>query len=107
MVLLASIDEEIFSRDRYKKGQHWHTLEGAFWFKEGEWQYLMYSGGRYEDETYFPWLSKYRNADGTYSISPHYGEALYNYLTAGASAQGNLDVLIGLYSPTLKQYMRR
>lgn len=53
VVLLASIDEEIFRRDRYKKGQHWHTLEGAFWFQEGEWQYLMYSGGRYEDETYF------------------------------------------------------
>lgn len=53
VVLLASIDEEIFSRNRYKKGQHWHTLEGAFWFQEGEWQYLMYSGGRYEDETYF------------------------------------------------------
>ncbi len=53
VVLSASIDEEIFRRDRYKKGQHWHTLEGAFWFREGEWQYLMYSGGRYEDETYF------------------------------------------------------
>ncbi len=53
VVLLASIDEEIFKRDRYKEGQHWHTLEGAFWFQEGEWQYLMYSGGRYEDETYF------------------------------------------------------
>ncbi len=53
VVLLASIDEEIFKRNRYKEGQHWHTLEGAFWFQEGEWQYLMYSGGRYEDETYF------------------------------------------------------
>ena len=52
-VLRASIDEEIFSRNRYKEGQHWHTLEGAFWFREGDWQYLMYSGGRYEDETYF------------------------------------------------------
>ena len=53
VVLLASIDEEIFQRNRYKEGQHWHTLEGGFWFQEGEWQYLMYSGGRYEDETYF------------------------------------------------------
>ncbi len=52
-VVTASIDEEIFRRDRYKKGQHWHTIEGAFWFQEGDWQYLMYSGGRYEDETYF------------------------------------------------------
>lgn len=53
VVLLPSIDEEIFRRDRYKVGQHWHTLEGAFWFCDGDWQYLMYSGGRYEDETYF------------------------------------------------------
>lgn len=52
-VVTASLDEEIFRRDRYKKGQHWHTIEGAYWFQEGEWQYLMYSGGRYEDETYF------------------------------------------------------
>ncbi len=53
VVLSPSIDEEIFCRNRYKEGQHWHTLEGAYWFREGEWQYLMYSGGRYEDETYF------------------------------------------------------
>ena len=52
-VVKASIDEEIFCRNRYKDGQHWHTIEGAYWFQEGDWQYLMYSGGRYEDETYF------------------------------------------------------
>lgn len=52
-VLTPSIDEEIFKRDRYKEGQHWHTLEGAFWFCEGDWQYLMYSGSCYENETYF------------------------------------------------------
>lgn len=52
-VLTPSIDEEIFRRDRYKEGQHWHTLEGAFWFSEGDWQYLMYSGSCYENETYF------------------------------------------------------
>lgn len=52
-VLTPSIDEEIFRRDRYKKGQHWHTLEGAFYFKEGGWHYLMYSGACYENPTYF------------------------------------------------------
>ena len=52
-VLTPSIDEEIFCRDRYKKGVHWHTLEGAFWFKEGDFQYLMYSGSCYENEHYF------------------------------------------------------
>ena len=52
-VVVPSIDEEIFRRDRYKKGTHWHTIEGAFYFKEGDWQYVMYSGSCYENETYF------------------------------------------------------
>lgn len=52
-VVTASIDEEIYRRDRYEKGIHWHTLEGAFYFKEGDWQYVMYSGACYENEKYF------------------------------------------------------
>ncbi len=52
-VVLPTIDEEIFRRDRYVKGTHWHTIEGAFYFKEGDWQYVMYSGSCYENETYF------------------------------------------------------
>ncbi len=36
-----------------KKGQHWHTIEGAFYFyKEGT-HYLMYSGACYQNPTYF------------------------------------------------------
>ncbi len=30
----------------------WYTLEGPFWFQEGEWQYVMYSGGCYADDSY-------------------------------------------------------
>lgn len=52
-VVTASIDEEIYCRDRYKKGVHWHTIEGAFYFKEGDWQYVMYSGACYGNEKYF------------------------------------------------------
>ena len=52
-VVTASIDEEIYCRDRYEKGIHWHTIEGAFYFKEGDWQYVMYSGACYENEKYF------------------------------------------------------
>ena len=52
-VVVPSIDEEIYRRDRYKKGSHWHTIEGAFYFKEGDWQYVMYSGACYENEKYF------------------------------------------------------
>ncbi len=52
-VVVPTLDEEIYRRDRYKKGQHWHTIEGAFYFKEGDWQYVMYSGSCYENENYF------------------------------------------------------
>lgn len=52
-VIMPSIDEEIYRRDRYKPGVHWHTVEGAFYFKEGDWQYVMYSGACYENDKYF------------------------------------------------------
>lgn len=52
-VVEPTLDEEIFRRDRYAKGQHWHTIEGAFYFKEGDWQYVMYSGNCYLQPTYY------------------------------------------------------
>ena len=51
-VIVPTMDEEIFMRNRLGDGRHWHTIEGAFWFREGEWQYLMYSGGCYDNESY-------------------------------------------------------
>lgn len=48
-----TLDEEIFMRDRFRKGQHWHTLEGAFYFREGDWHYLIYSGNCYQNEYYY------------------------------------------------------
>ena len=36
LVVEPTLDEDIYRRDRYKKGQHWYTIEGAFYFKEGE-----------------------------------------------------------------------
>ncbi len=52
-VVVPTIDEDIFRKDRYKKGVHWHTIEGAFYFREGDWHYLMYSGNCYEQPTYY------------------------------------------------------
>lgn len=52
-VVEPTLDEDIFRKDRYKKGQHWHTIEGACYFKEGDWQYVMYSGNCYEQPTYY------------------------------------------------------
>ena len=52
-VVRPTLDEEIFMRDRFKKGQHWHTIEGAFYFSEGDDHYLIYSGNCYQNERYY------------------------------------------------------
>lgn len=44
--------EELFRANRYGDGKDYYTLEGPFWFKEGEWQYVMYSGGCFENDSY-------------------------------------------------------
>ena len=51
-VIVPTMDEEIFMRNRFGDGKDWHTIEGAFWFREGDWQYLMYSGGCFENDSY-------------------------------------------------------
>lgn len=50
-VIVPDFDEEIFT-PKYSKANPWHTIEGPFWFSEGDWQYVMYSGGCYQDDTY-------------------------------------------------------
>lgn len=52
-VVVPTLDEDIYRRNRYRWGKHWHTIEGAFYFKEGDWQYLMYSGNCFEKPTYY------------------------------------------------------
>ena len=51
-VIVPTMDEEIFMRDRYGDGRDWHTIEGAFWFHEDGWQYVMYSGACFQNDTY-------------------------------------------------------
>ncbi len=51
-VVTPSFDEEIYMRNRFAPGQHWHTIEGPFWLQVGEWQYVMYSGACYQNDTY-------------------------------------------------------
>ncbi len=50
--IVPSFDEEIFMKDRYVPGQHWHTIEGPFYLAVGQWQYVMYSGACYQNDTY-------------------------------------------------------
>lgn len=53
LVVEPTLDEDIYMKDRYQKGRHWHTIEGAFYFREGDWQYVMYSGNCFEQPTYY------------------------------------------------------
>lgn len=53
IVVRPSLDEEIFMRDRFKKGEHWHTIEGPFYFRKDNDHFLLYSGNCYENENYF------------------------------------------------------
>ena len=52
-VVPPTLDEEIYMRDPFGKGQHWHTVEGAFYFFHEEIHFLMYSGACYQNPTYF------------------------------------------------------
>ena len=63
-VIVPNFDEEIFMRNRFGDGKDWHTIEGAFWFSEGEWQYVMYSGGCYENDTYHIGYAAAKSSEG-------------------------------------------
>ena len=51
--VLPTLDEEIFQRDRFVKGQHWHTIEGASYFYRDGYHYCLFSGNCYEKDTYY------------------------------------------------------
>lgn len=53
VVVRPTLDEEIFQKNRFKEGQHWHTLEGAFYFYKDGYHYVMYSGNCYQNENYY------------------------------------------------------
>lgn len=52
-VVRPSIDEEISRPNGALGGGDWHTIEGAFYFKEGDYHYVIYSGSAYGKPCYF------------------------------------------------------
>ena len=50
-MIVPEFDEEKFT-PQCTEERDWYTLEGPFWFEEAGWQYVMYSGGCYQDDTY-------------------------------------------------------
>ena len=59
-VVSPTLDQEIFCRDRFKVGEHWHTIEGANFFSENGWYYLLFSGNCYENNNYYVGYSRAR-----------------------------------------------
>ena len=51
-VIRPTLDEEIFMKNKYGDGRNWHTIEGPFYFREGAYHYLMYSGACYQNDSY-------------------------------------------------------
>ena len=60
-IVVPTLDQEIFQRSRFKPGEDWHTIEGAFYFFHKGTHFVMYSGAAYGNETYFV---GYATADG-------------------------------------------
>ena len=52
-VVLPSIEQEIFMKNRFKEGQDWYTIEGACYFFENGTHYLLYSANCYQHADYF------------------------------------------------------
>lgn len=61
--IVPTFDEEIYTPS-YREDFKWHTIEGPFWFQEGAWQYVMYSGGCYQDDTYHIGYAAAKTAEG-------------------------------------------
>jgi len=68
IVVLPTIDEEIYEENRFGDGRDWHTIEGAFYLKRGSKHYMMYSGNAYVRPNYF---LGYSVADGSKGQSLH------------------------------------
>ena len=56
--VVPTLDEEIFCRNRFKMGEHWHTIEGANFFYEDGWYYLLFSGNCYQNNNYYVGYSR-------------------------------------------------
>lgn len=51
-IVKPTLEEEIFEKDRFRKGQDWYTLEGAFYFKKDGVHYCIYSANCYMKPDY-------------------------------------------------------
>jgi len=69
LVVKPTIDEEITAENRFGKGKHWHTMEGAFYLTHNQKDYLIYSGSDYRRVDYFLGYSVSSEAEGLSALT--------------------------------------
>jgi GH43 family beta-xylosidase len=52
-IVVPTLDEEIFARNRFGDGRDWHTIEGPTFFRHGAQAFVTYSGNAYVRPAYF------------------------------------------------------
>lgn len=52
-IVLPSLSEEIFEKNRFGDGRNWYTIEGAFFLRRHGHAFLLYAANAYVRENYF------------------------------------------------------
>ncbi len=63
-IILPSIKEEMFMENRFGDGRDWYTIEGAFYLRNRDRKYLMYSANAFTNPTYFIGYSRAEKGTG-------------------------------------------
>ncbi|WP_049894789.1 glycoside hydrolase family 43 protein [Paenibacillus antibioticophila] len=64
IVVVPTLDEEIYEENRFGDGRDWHTIEGACYVRRGDKHYVIYSGNAYVRPNYFLGYSVAKGQDG-------------------------------------------
>ena len=89
VVVLPSIEEEIFEKNRFGDGRDWYTIEGAFFFRHRRKAYMMYAANAYVRENYF---LGYSSADSKQKIGEMNWEKYPNEYTYSPLVRRNEKV---------------
>lgn len=65
IVVVPTLDEEIYEENRFGDGRDWHTIEGACYVRRGDKHYVIYSGNAYVRPNYFLGYSMAKAQAGT------------------------------------------
>lgn len=97
VVLRATADWQRFMRDRpmYDGIYDWHTLEGPCVVKHGDLYYCLFSGGRWEDDTYGVDFAVAPAVCGPYSVASNTGLPRVLRTIANSVGPGHNSLVVG------------